>query len=106
MSANDWTPEEQEVARRVFDVGNSRSIEVLITSLRELSQQLDSPESVWKLHDYLSSQRFEYEGRCVFDESNALFVLADMVKLKLISLEDLQGLDQVKVGKVRAMSMF
>ena len=47
-----------------------------------------------------------YEGRAEFDEGNVLFVLADMIKQRLIALDDLQGLDQTKVSKVKAMSMF
>jgi hypothetical protein len=33
-------------------------------------------------------------------------VLADMIKQRLITMDDLQGLDQTKVSKVKAMSMF
>ena len=106
MAAQDWSTEEQSVAREAFDKGNKRSIEVLIATLQERAKTLDSPESIWTLHDFLSSQRFEYEGRSVFDESNALFALAEMLKQKLISLDELAGLDQVKVSKIKAMSMF
>ena len=106
MAAQDWSTEEQSVAREAFDKGNKRSIEVLIATLQERAKSLDSPESIWTLHDFLSSQRFEYEGRSVFDEGNALFALAEMLKQKLISLDELAGLDQVKVSKIKAMSMF
>jgi len=106
MSATDWTLEEQTVARCAFDLGNNRSIKVLITTLQTQTQHLDSAESIWELHDYLSTERFEYEGRAQFDESNVLFVLADMIKKQLIAIDDLNGLDQKKVSKIKAMSMF
>ena len=106
MSATDWTSEEQTVARTAFELGKQRSITALITTLQDQSSTLDTPESVWKLHDHLSTERYLYEGRAEFDEGNVLFVLADMIKQRLIALEDLQGLDQTKVSKVKAMSMF
>lgn len=106
MSTNEWTDQEKDIALRAFEVGNKRCIEVLIDSLRDLSTKLDSPESVWRFHDYLSSERYAYEGRSAFDEANALFSLADMVKLGLISFDNLEGLDQLKISKIRAMSMF
>ena len=106
MLATDWTSEEQTVARTAFELGKQRSITALITALQEQSSKLDTPESVWKLHDQLSTERYLYEGRAEFDEGNVLFVLADMIKQRLIALDDLQGLDQTKVIKVKAMSMF
>ena len=106
MSATDWTLEEQTVARHAFELGKHRSITALITTLQEQSSKLDSPESVWRLHDYLSTERYQYEGRAEFDEGNVLFVLADMIKQHLIALDNLQGLDQMKLSKIKAMSMF
>ena len=106
MSATDWTLEEQTVARHAFELGKHRSITALINTLQDQSSQLDSAESVWKLHDYLSTERYQYEGRSEFEEVNVLFVLADMIKQKLIAMDDLQGLDQKKVSKIKAMSMF
>ena len=106
MSATDWTLEEQTVARHAFELGKHQSITALITTLQEQSSKLDSPESVWRLHDYLSTERYQYEGRAEFDEGNVLFVLADMIKQQLIALDNLEGLDQMKLSKIKAMSMF
>ena len=87
-------------------MGSEMCIRDRITTLQEQSSTLNTPESVWKLHDHLSTERYLYEGRAEFDEGNVLFVLADMIKQRLIALDDLQGLDQTKVSKVKAMSMF
>ena len=106
MSATDWTTEEEAVARQAFELGKQRSITTLIENLRDLSTRLDTPESIWQFHDYLSTERYQYEGRMEFDFSNILFTLADMIKQKLIQYDDLNGLNQVKVSKIKAMSMF
>ena len=70
MSAADWTHQEQSVAKHAFETGKQRSIEALIVILREQSALLDTPESIWKFHDFLSSERFQYEGRSEFDTAN------------------------------------
>ena len=106
MSATDWTSEEEAVARQAFELGKQRSITTLIENLRDLSTRLDTPESIWQFHDYLSTERYQYEGRMEFDFSNILFTLADMIKQELIQYDDLNGLNQVKVSKIKAMSMF
>ena len=106
MSATNWTSEEELVARQAFELGKQRSVESLIQTLRDQSQKLDTPESIWSLHDFLSTERYQYEGRMEFDFSNILFSLADMIKQKLIQYDDLNGLNQLKLSKIKAMSMF
>ena len=106
MISADWTQDELTIARTAFETGKRRSIEALIKTLQESVGALESPESIWSLHDYLSTERYQYEGRADFETSNILFTLADMLKHKLISPEDLTGLDQKKLSKVKAMSMF
>ena len=106
MSSTDWTSEEEVVARRAFESGKQRSVIALIKTLKEQSAKLDTPESIWSFHDFLSTERYQYEGRADFDFSNILFTLADMIKQNLISYDDLSGLNQLKLSKIKAMSMF
>ncbi|MCB4410692.1 hypothetical protein [Synechococcus sp. MU1611] len=106
MSANDWTSEEEAVARHAFALGKQRSVVTLIETLKDQSAKLDTPESIWSLHDFLSTERYQYEGRMEFDFSNILFTLADMIKQDLIKYDDLNGLNQLKLSKIKAMSMF
>ena len=106
MSTSNWTVQEQNVARQAFEVGKQRSITVLIKSIQHQTQRLETPDSIWELHDFLSTKRFQYEGRSNFDLNNILFTLADMIKQDLINYDDLAGFDQKKMGKIKAMSMF
>ena len=106
MSAADWTHQEQAIAKNAFETGKQRSIEALIVILREQSALLNTPESIWKFHDFLSSERFQYEGRSEFDTTNILFTLADMIKQNLINYDDLEGLEKTKLSKIKAMAMF
>ncbi len=106
MSATDWTSEEEAVARHAFALGKQRSVVILIETLKDQSAKLDTPESIWSLHDFLSTERYQYEGRMEFDFSNILFTLADMIKQDLIKYDDLHGLNQLKLSKIKAMSMF
>lgn len=106
MSASDWTFTDQYIASQAFELGKQRLITSLINTLQRESSQLDTAESIWRLHDFLSSARYQYEGRSDFEFSTILFHLADMLKHNLISLEDLNGLEQSKLSKVIAMAMF
>lgn len=106
MSATDWTTEEKTVARQAFELSKQRSVEALIETLKDQSQKLDSPESIWSFHDFLGTERYQYEGRMEFDFSNILFFAGRHDQAELIQYGDLNGLNQVKLSKIKAMSMF
>ena len=106
MTPADWSSEEEQVARQAFNNGRRRSIESLISTLQGKCQELSTDESVWNMHDFLSTERHIFEGRSEFDYGNILFTLADLLKQQLITLDELEGLDPKKLAKIKAMSMF
>jgi hypothetical protein len=101
-----WTAEEQQVARHVFEQAVSREVEALIETLRSEASSLRGPEQVWQFHDFLSIRRHQIEGRGDFCLDGLLFVLADLVKSGLASLEELDGLSIDKRAKIQAMARF
>tara|TARA_B100000475_G_scaffold127059_1_gene92859 strand:+ start:1944 stop:2264 length:321 start_codon:yes stop_codon:yes gene_type:complete len=106
MTPADWSTQEEHVARQAFNNGRQRSIESLISTLQGKCQELSTDESVWNMHDFLSTERHIFEGRSEFDYGNILFTLADLLKQQLITLDELEGLDPKKLAKIKAMSMF
>jgi hypothetical protein len=98
--------QEEQLARHLIDTARKRSIELLISTLQDKCQTLSTDESVWNMHDYLSTERHTFEGRSEFDYNNILFTLADLLKQQLITLDELKGLDPKKLAKIKAMSMF
>lgn len=101
-----WTAEEQQIARRAFEQALSREVEALIDTLRRETAALSGAEQVWQLHDFLSIRRHQIEGRGEFCLDGLLFVLADLVKAGLASLEELDGLADDKRAKIQAMARF
>jgi hypothetical protein len=99
-----WTVEEQNLARRVFDLALRRQVEALIENLRLRAAQLGGAEDIWQFHDFLSIQRHAIEGRMEFRMDGLLFVFAGFVKDGLTSLEELEGLAADKQAKIRAMA--
>lgn len=106
MSVSVWSEVEQAVARRAFDAAYARSLQALIGAVRRQAEQLESVDSIWRLHDFLSIQRHQIEGRFDFRLEGLLFVFASLVKEGLLDLEELEGLDDEKLGKVSAMARF
>ncbi|MCP9927506.1 hypothetical protein [Cyanobium sp. CH-040] len=99
-----WSEAEQIIARCAFDRAQQRAIASLVQTVQAHARTLDSVESVWTLHDFLSIQRHAIEGRFDFRLSGLLFVFASLVRDELLTLEELDGLDAVKLAKISAMS--
>ncbi|TVS03454.1 MAG: hypothetical protein EA413_10580 [Cyanobium sp. PLM2.Bin73] len=101
-----WSEAERIVARCAFDRAQQRAIRSLVETVQVHSSGLDSVESVWVLHDYLSTQRYAIEGRFDFRLEGLLIVFAGLVRDELLSLDELEGLDAVKLAKIAALSKF
>ncbi|MFM8524856.1 MAG: hypothetical protein ACKOCM_04465 [Cyanobacteriota bacterium] len=101
-----WSEEEQTLAREAFEQAHGRAIARLISTIQARANTLNSAESVWQLHDFLSIERHTIEGRFAFQFDGILFVFASLVKEGLLELSELGGLDHQKLAKIKAMSCF
>jgi hypothetical protein len=63
-------------------------------------------EALWQLHDFLSTQRHDMEGRFDFRLEGILFVFASFVKDGLLAVDELEGLESDKLAKIQAMALF
>lgn len=101
-----WTPQEQEIARGAFETAQLRAVDSLIHKVKHHAAGVGSVESLWQLHDFLSTQRHDLEGRFDFRLDGILFVFASFVKDGLLAFDDLDGLEAEKLAKIKAMSLF
>jgi len=102
----EWSELEQRVARKAFDTAYGRALASLISEVQLQAAVLDSAETLWQLHDYLSIQRHHIEGRFDFRPQPILFLFASLVQDKLLNLAELEGLADGKLAKIRAMAQF
>ena len=100
----DWSHEEQLIARKAFILAQQREIDTILETLRDRINAATTVEQVWELHDYLSTRRYEIEGKYDYRYSNLIFVFASLVKDRLLHIEELSGLEFDKLSKVKAMS--
>ena len=106
LTLTGWTEQEQAVARSAFESAYSRAIQGLIAAVKTQAASLGDVNSVWELHDFLSIQRHVIEGRFDFRFEGILFVFASLIKEGLLHVDELQGLDSEKLGKISAMARF
>jgi Photoprotection regulator fluorescence recovery protein len=98
----DWTEAEKNVAETAFKTAYEREIGALIQTVREC--EINESDDLWRLHDLLSSKRYEMDGKYDFRYPSLLFVFAGLIKEGLLSLEELNGLHANKLAKITALS--
>jgi hypothetical protein len=101
-----WSDNEQAIAQEAFSHAYSRAVETVISTLRFEANSIHTVQGLWRLHDYLSTQRHVMEGRFDFRLDGILFTFASLVKENLLELQELDGLDADKLAKIKAMSRF
>ncbi|MFY8147674.1 MAG: hypothetical protein ACOVNL_00470 [Prochlorococcaceae cyanobacterium] len=101
-----WSDQEQAIAQAALNRARLRAVQVLIEALQRQVGHLDTIDSVWNLHDFLSTQRYQIEGRFDFRLDGILFVFASLLKEGLLSPEELEGLESEKLAKIMAMARF
>jgi hypothetical protein len=101
-----WTDGELVIARQAFDHAYERAVDQLLRTVQVRSAALDSADTLWALHDFLSIERHTMEGRFDFRLDGILFVFASLVKDGLLSIQELEGLTPDKLAKVSAMARF
>jgi hypothetical protein len=101
-----WTPQEQVIAQGAFDLAHGRAVSELIRKVQGHASGVTSVEALWQLHDFLSTQRHDMEGRFDFRLEGILFVFASFVKDGLLAVDELDGLEPEKLAKIKAMALF
>lgn len=99
-----WSDQEEQIARRVFDIAYRRELSATLAYVRQVAAAIDSPDALWKLHDFLSAKRHEMDGKYDARPSMLIFVFADLIKNGWISLEELQGLEPEKLTRIAALT--
>lgn len=99
-----WSEAEKTIAQAAFTNAYQREINVLIQEVHDRSQQIEAIESVWQLHDFLSTRRHELDGKYDSRDSALVFVFADLIREGWLQISELEGLDADKIKKISALA--
>lgn len=100
----EWSEKEKLIAQKAFALAYEREIRSIMVTVRQQSESITELDDVWRLHDYLSSKRYEIDGKYDFRDSALVFVFADLVKSGLLSVDELAGLESSKLVKISALT--
>lgn len=104
MSEINWSEREKQAAKAVFESAYQREIKSLMEEVKRKASEITEIDQVWRLHDFLSARRHEIDGKYDYDYSNLIFVFAQLLNEKWLSLEELQTLERDKLTKIAALA--
>lgn len=104
MSENTWSNVEKSIAEQAFKKAYERETTGLIQYINQQASEIRDIDSVWKLNDYLNAKRHQIDGKYDYRYAALIFVFSDLMKEGWLLPEDLDGLDQDKISKIKALS--
>ncbi|MCB2182148.1 MAG: hypothetical protein KQH63_09000 [Desulfobulbaceae bacterium] len=90
-----WSKTEKKIARKAFDLAYDRKCQEIIEQIKR--RKLSTGEDIWKLGSYIHKQQKEIDRLFDYRYSQLVLVFAILIKKKLLSLEDLAGLNDEKI---------
>ncbi|RUS95273.1 hypothetical protein DSM106972_090490 [Dulcicalothrix desertica PCC 7102] len=101
---NGWSLQEQTTAHHCFDLAYERESAGLMQSVRSRANIITTIDDMWHLHDFLSARRHDLDGKYDFRYPFLIMVFAQLVKEGWLQLQELEGLDSLKLAKIGALS--
>ncbi len=98
-----WSAKEKKVAREAFDKAYKQEVRQIHKEVYEKVKSFREENDVWKLHDYLNGKRKEIDEKYDYRYSVLIYVFARLMIEGFIREEDLEGLSQDKLLKIKGL---
>ncbi len=105
-SETEWSKPEKEIARKAYRAAYNKETMAIAENVRKMAAEITEPSDLWKIHDYLSEKRKETDEKYDYRYSVLILVFAKLVYEGWIRLEDLEGLSDAKLQKIRGYVEF
>jgi lysozyme family protein len=101
-----WSPREKGVARKVFDEALQRELDAITQEVKRRARDIKVASELWELEDYLSESRKEINGKYDYRYSTLPIVFGQLLREGRISIDELRGLGDEKVGYILRVAGF
>lgn len=101
MHDETWSKSEKVIARRAFEHAYERECSALAGEVRRRAISIKEPKDIWALHSLLSRERKATDEKYDFRYSVLLFVFARLIQEGWLSEEELAGLAEEKLSRIK-----
>jgi hypothetical protein len=101
-----WSNSERKIARRAFEYALKQELQEVMQKVKEMAAEIKDPSKLWELEKYLTERRKDINRRYEFRESKLSLVFGTLLHEGRITEEQLRGLGEDKLKKVRSHADF
>lgn len=98
-----WSKTEKGIAQRAYRKAYENEYREILNKAREMANAATEPGDLWRLHDFLTDKRNETDEKYDYRYSVLVILFTRLVREGWITLEDLDGLKEDKLSKIRLM---
>jgi hypothetical protein len=99
-----WNESEKKLAHQLFDIALKRELNLLLQIIQEKAKKATQFEDLWDIEECLRKTRKEIDHKYDFRYSQLLLVFAVLLREGKIGIEELNGLGQSKIDKIRTIA--
>jgi hypothetical protein len=96
-----WSRSEKTIARRAYDRAHDRELAALAEEVRRRANRITEPRHIWALHDFLTRKRKEIDRKYDYRYSQLVFVFARLIRDGWLTEDELAGLGEDKLARIR-----
>ena len=101
MQNETWSKREKTIARRAFEQAYARECAAIADEVRRRANSIAEPSDMWALHDLLSRKRRATDEKYDYRYSVLIFVFARLLSDGWLNEEELEGLGEDKLARIR-----
>jgi len=101
-----WSKKEKKIAREAFDKAYERECSDLAEKIRSEANNLNKPEDIWRLHDFMSKKLKDIGKTYDYRYSVLILVFARLINDGWLDYDDLKGLTEDKVARIESVINF
>jgi hypothetical protein len=101
-----WSHGEKKIARKAFDAAFERQCASITAKAKQMLANASPPYGIWKLHDYLSSERKKVDLTYDYRYSVLLSIFGRLLYQGWLMEEDLAGLREEKIAEIKKWTSF
>ena len=98
-----WSVSEKAVARKAFEAALSREFSAVIAETKRLAARIEQPDDLWELERYLTAKRKEIDETFDYRYSVLPLVLGVLIRRGRIGEQELHGLGEDKLVRIRSV---
>jgi len=99
-----WSPAEKAVAHKAFDTALQRELEKVIRETKTRVARIRQPSELWELERYLTERRNEIDDEFDYRYSVLPLVFGRLLRHGLLREEELCGLNEDKMFRIRQIA--